>query len=224
MTRSVGLLSCFVAALASACAVVAELDEFRRGGGAGGVGGAGGAGGGGGGQGGLGGTGGGGPSCASAPILTEVRLRGPSGGADELVEIKNPTDVPFDLGDLSVAGTPVPGGDLATKWTGESGTMLAPGARFVLFGSSAEPPSPFGVLESMGDDQVVVLRLADGSVDGRIVDTVSICCVRCDEYPPNAPKIEFCGADPATSLQRLVECAEEPFSPGPSTPNEPLVP
>jgi hypothetical protein len=212
-------LLCGSALLLSACALVAELDEFRRGGDTGGLGGAGG-------EGGLGGAlGGGGASCATGPIFTEVRLRGPEGGADELVEIKNPTDLPIDLGTLSVAGTPVPGGDFATKWTGVPGMMLAPGARIVVVGASAARPSPFGQLESMGDDQVVVLRLADGPVGGSVVDSVSICCDRCDEYPPESLAYEFCGeAAPENSFQRLVECAGEPFLLAPSTPNEPLSP
>jgi hypothetical protein len=153
-----------------------------------------------------------------------VRLRGPAGGADELIELKNPTAVPVDLGTLSVAGTPLPGGDLATKWTGTPGVMLAPGDRIVLVGASAPRPSPFGTLESMGDDQVVVLRREDG-VGGSVIDSVSICCERCDEYPLDAPKVEHCGRpSPETSLQRAVECAGEPFTPAPSTPDQPLSP
>jgi hypothetical protein len=201
----VELTAGLLALLSSGCAVVAELDEFRRGEGAGGD----------------GTGGGGGPSCADGPILTEVRLRGPDGGGDELVEITNAGSVSVDLGTLSLAGKPTPGGDFMTKWVGPRGAVLGPDERIVLSGASAEP---FGELDSMGDDQVIVLRQGDGTVEGRLLDTISICCERCDEFPSNAAPIVFCGDESPISLQRAVECAGEPFVPGPSTPDEPFTP
>lgn len=215
------------------CAVVAGLDEFgpKPDGGASSTSTGGGGSGGAGGEGAASssssistsGTATGGAPCASDVFITEVRTSGPEGGADELVELFNPTLAAIDLSTLRIVGKPLTSQSFNEKWPGAA-TFIEPMQWVVIGGpaySEGTLPEDFHLVQSFSNDQVIALVRVSGASSIEL-DRAELCCDACDDFASATPNPACAdgGGGGVPSLHREPACLDGAFVPGPATPFE----
>lgn len=98
----------------------------------------------------------------AAVVIGELRLRGPNGGNDELIELFNASPAPVDIGGWKIKGSSA-AGTVAVRATIATGTVLGTGCRYLLTNSGG----PYS--GAVAADQTYTLGIAD---DGGIALTL----------------------------------------------------
>jgi uncharacterized protein len=137
-------------------------------------------------------------------VISEFRARGPAGGNDEFIELRNRSAAPVDISDwlLQTCAAAAPG-NASTRATVPVGIVLAPGQSYLLANSAAG-----GFSGSAAPDQTYATGVADFAAAGfagiRLVDPGG--GVRDGVGAPNSPCREGTGiVTPATNGDQSFE-------------------
>ena len=77
------------------------------------------------------------PPPAGKVVISEFRTRGPAGGNDEFVELRNVGAAPVDIGGYKLQGCSSTSGTPSDRATVTAGTTLAPGQAYLLTNSGS---------------------------------------------------------------------------------------
>lgn len=114
------------------------------------------------------------PALASDLTISQFRVRGPSGGNDEFVELHNGSGTPMDVGGYRLSASNA-SGTVGTRATLPSGITIAPGCYLLLVNTASNGYSgsvPGDVTYKTGITDTGGLALLDAS--GNIVDQVGL--------------------------------------------------
>jgi hypothetical protein len=143
--------------------------------------------------------------AATNVVISEFRVRGPSGSNDEFVEIYNPTNVAVDISGWKIEGGNN-SGPTGNRYTFLSGTILQPGQYFLIIGSSysggvpADGIPPATLSSGITDDGGIALTLSDGTT---IIDQAGMSgCATCYK---EGTQLTSLGNTPSSNLDRGYE-------------------
>jgi len=109
---------------------------------------------------------------ASQLLISEFRSRGPSGAADEFVEIYNPTTTTLTIGGLKIRASNGSGA-ISDRVTITSGTTLGPGCHYLIantgYSGAVTPNQTYGT--GITDDGGIAITGSNGT---RVIDAVGM--------------------------------------------------
>src|SRR6185503_16409965 len=105
---------------------------------------------------------------STSVVISEFRVRGPSGGSDEFVELFNLSSAPVNIGGWNIRGSNAAGA-VSVRATITTGTILGPGCFYLVTNSSSSGGPYSGSVPGnqtygtgITDDGGVALTLGDG--------------------------------------------------------------
>ncbi len=114
------------------------------------------------------------PAAHAAPsttvVISKAMFRGPAGGNDELIELKNKSASPVAIGGWQVWGTNAAGSSQTSRVTITAGTQLAPGAVYRLVNSAGAQTGDQTYGTGVSDDGGIQLRSSAAATS--VVDAV----------------------------------------------------